>query len=276
MIYFPHAKINLGLQVIEKRKDGFHNIVSGLYPIGWCDILEIIEKPQLSFRATGLDIPGDEEHNLCLKAYRRLKQQFDIPPVYIHLHKVVPIGAGLGGGSADAAFTLKGLNQIFSLGIPQTQLKKIAAELGSDCPFFIDGHPSLATGVGDQLDEIEVSVPGEYLVVITPPVQVNTGLAYSMLTPKKPDINLKRALTKPGDGWSGSIKNDFEGPIFDSHPVIQKAKEILLDQGANYASMSGSGSSVFGFFDEDPGEVEGWFGPEYMVFRQAIGFKTHY
>ena len=270
MIYFPHAKINLGLQVIEKRDDGFHNIVSGLYPINWCDILEIIEKPELSFRVSGLDIPGNEHENLCLKAYHLVKQQFDIPPVYIHLHKVVPIGAGLGGGSSDAAFTLKGLNQIFELGIAQDQLKQMAGELGSDCAFFIDSKPALATGVGDQLEEIEVAVPGKYLVVVTPPVQVNTGAAYKMLTPKKPEVDLKKVLNSPGDIWSDLIANDFEGPIFEMYPIIAQIKETLLTRGATYASMSGSGSSVYGFFDKEPLEVKHWFGVGYTAWGQVV------
>lgn len=268
MIYFPHAKINLGLQVIEKREDGFHNIISGLYPIGWCDILEIIEKPALSFRVTGLDIPGEDRDNLCLKAYHLVKDEFDIPSVYIHLHKVVPIGAGLGGGSSDAAFTLLGLNQSFQLGMSVEQLKQMAARLGSDCAFFIQGEPGLATGLGDQLEKMEVAIPGKYLMVVTPPVQVNTGAAYNMLTPKQPVVNLRTALNT--SQWSGSVTNDFEGPIFQKYPVIAGVKNTLLDAGANYASMSGSGSSVYGFFDEEPLGSEDWFGSEYMVWRQKL------
>ena len=268
MIYFPHAKINLGLQVIEKREDGFHNIISGIYPIGWCDILEIIENPALSFRVTGLDIPGDDRDNLCLKAYHLVKDKFDIPPVYIHLHKVVPIGAGLGGGSSDAAFTLLGLNQSFQLGMSVEQLKQMAAKLGSDCAFFIQGEPALATGLGDQLEKIKVAIPGKYLMVVTPPVQVNTGTAYSMLTPKQPTVDLRTALHT--SQWPGSVTNDFEGAIFQKYPVIAGVKNTLLDAGANYASMSGSGSSVYGFFDEEPLEGENWFGSEYMVWRQKL------
>lgn len=269
MIYFPHAKINLGLQVIEKREDGFHNIVTGLFPIGWCDILEIIEKPELSFRTSGLKIPGDDRDNLCIKAYHLVKMQFDIPPVYIHLHKVVPIGAGLGGGSSDAVFTLKALNQIFELGISPDQLKQMAGELGSDCAFFIKGVPALATGIGDQLAKIDIAPPGKYLVVVTPPVKVDTGLAYKLLSPRKPDIDLKEALNSHRDQWSELITNDFEGPIFEKYPAIKQIKQILLEAGATYACMSGSGSSVFGFFDKEQ-DFDNWFGTDHQVWVQSF------
>jgi 4-diphosphocytidyl-2-C-methyl-D-erythritol kinase len=270
MIYFPNAKINLGLQVIEKREDGFHNIITCLYPVGWCDILEIMEQPVMSFKTTGLNIPGDQQDNLCLKAYYLVKEQFDIPPIYMHLHKVVPIGAGLGGGSSDAAFTLLGLNQMFKLAMSNSELIRLAAKLGSDCAFFIKDKPALATGIGDQLEQIDITTPGKYLLIVMPPVQVDTGMAYQMLKPKIPTVDLKTALNGPKDQWPGSITNDFEDPIFMVHPAIAGIKEKLLGAGANYASMSGSGSSVYGFFDEEPMGSEDWFGPDYMVWRQEL------
>jgi len=269
MVLFPHAKINLGLQVIEKRQDGFHNIVSCFYPIGWCDVLEIIEKPELTFKATGLDIPGHRNQNLCLKAYHLLREQFHLSPVYIHLHKVIPIGAGLGGGSSDAAFMLKGLDRLFSLSLSPQELKELAAALGSDCAFFIESRPALATGKGEQLEEIEISAPGKYLVVVTPPVQVDTGAAYGMLTPKKPAVDLREALSSPPGQWSGLITNDFEGPVFDRYPAIGRIKQTLLEAGAVYASMSGSGSSVYGFFDQEQ-ECEGWFGSDHLTWVQKL------
>lgn len=269
MVIFPHAKINLGLQVIEKRQDRFHNIVSCFYPIGWCDVLEIIEKPELSFRATGLDIPGNSNDNLCLKAYHLLQERFNLPPVYIHLHKVIPIGAGLGGGSSDGAFMLKGLNQLFDLDLSQQELKVLAATLGSDCAFFIEDKPALATGKGERLEEIEIALKGKYLVVVAPPIQVNTGAAYSMLKPKKPAVDLREALNRPPDQWSELITNDFEGPVFEKYPAIRQVKKALLEAGAVYASMSGSGSSVYGVFDEEQ-DFEGWFEEGYLVWGQSL------
>ena len=245
MVVFPHAKINLGLQVVEKRHDGFHNIVSGLYPIGWSDVLEILPAEQLSFKSTGLEIPGNHQDNLCIKAYQLLKETHDIPPVMIHLHKVIPMGAGLGGGSSDAAFTLKGLNQLFTLELSDAILEQMAARLGGDCAFFIQGKPALATEKGDHLTRPLPGLPNGYLVVVTPPVQVNTAHAYSMIRPATPTIDLRKALDQPPGQWQQLIKNDFELPVFEKYPEIARLKSTLIDKGAFYASMSGSGSSVF-------------------------------
>ncbi len=269
MIFFPHAKINLGLQVIEKRLDGFHNIISCLYPIKWCDVLEIIEEKEQRFSSSGLDIPGNPDENLCMKAYHLLRDAFDIPPVYIHLHKVVPIGAGLGGGSADAAFTLLGLRKMFNLPLSANEMRRLASKLGSDCAFFIEDKPMMVASKGDQLEEIELSWPNSHLIVVTPPIQVNTKRAYSMLTPAVPSVNLKNALANKVLHWSGKVNNDFEGPVFQQFPLIAKIKEILLAHGAVYASLSGSGSSVFGIFkDRQPGNS--WFDKDYLVWEQAF------
>lgn len=267
MVLFPYAKINLGLQVVEKRHDGFHNIISGLYPIGWSDVLEILEADELSFRSTGLAIPGDASSNLCLQAYQLIKESYNISPVYIHLHKVVPIGAGLGGGSSDAAFTLKGLNQLFDLSLSGQELKKLAAKIGSDCAFFVDGKPALATGKGDQLEEINIPDPGKYLVVVTPPVQVNTGEAYGMINPKPAENNLAKALSEDPSGWQQLIVNDFEVAVFKRYPAIADIKTSLMEKGAIYASMSGSGSSVFGIFKEEF-DFKSWFGLDYKIWMQ--------
>lgn len=270
MVFFPHAKINLGLQVIKKRHDGFHNIISCLYPIQWCDVLEILEKPKLSLTTTGLEIPGNPQDNLCLKAYHLVKELNDIPPVHIHLHKAVPIGAGLGGGSSDAAFTLKGLQQKFDLPLSSQELKQLASQLGGDCAFFIDGTPALATGVGNQLERIDLSLPkGGHLVVVTPPLQVNTGKAYALLTPKDPATDLKQALKADLSQWPKLITNDFEGPVFEQFPQIARIKETLLAKGAIYASLSGSGSSVYGIFEEEQ-ECREWFGPDFRVWQEAL------
>ncbi len=269
MIMFPHAKINLGLQVIEKRLDGFHNIVSCLYPIKWCDVLEIIEDNEQRFSSSGLDIPGNPDENLCLKAYHLLKDIFDIPPVCIHLHKVVPIGAGLGGGSADATFTLLGLRKMFNLPLSENEMRRLASKLGSDCSFFIKGKSMMVAGKGDQLEEIELSWPNSHLIIVTPPIQVNTRKAYSMLIPAVPSVNLKNALTSKVSHWSGTINNDFEGPVFQHFPLIAKIKEVLLAQGAIYASLSGSGSSVYGIF-KNKRSGRSWFDDDYSVWEQAF------
>jgi len=269
MVLFPHAKINLGLQVIEERDDGLHNIVSCLYPINWCDMLELIEEKELRFTMSGLDIPGSTNDNLCFKAYHLIKDQFDIPPIHIHLHKVVPIGAGLGGGSSDAAFTLLGLQKMFDLPLSATDLRQLASKLGSDCAFFIGDKPVMATGKGDELEEIELSGTEEYLVVVTPPIQVNTGKAYSMLSPSLPTTNLKNDLFNNISQWSQSITNDFEATVFQQYPAISRIKEVLLEQGALFASLSGSGSSVFGIF-KDKSSVRSWFDDDYLVWEQAF------
>jgi len=269
MVLFPHAKINLGLQVVEKRHDGFHNIISGLYPIGWSDVLEILPSEQLSFKATGLEIPGNHHDNLCLKAYQLLKEAYDIPPVMIHLHKVIPMGAGLGGGSSDAAFTLRALNQLFGLELSNPHLEEMAAELGGDCAFFIQGEPALATEKGDHLTRPLPALPNGYLAVVTPPLQVNTAEAYGMIRPASATIDLLEALKQPPEQWQQLIRNDFEPPVFEKHPEIAHLKSTLIEKGALYASMSGSGSSVFGIFGETP-DAEGWFGEEHKIWVERI------
>ena len=269
MVLFPHAKINLGLQVIAKRRDGFHNIISCLYPIGWCDVLELIEEKELRFTSSGLDIPDSPMDNLCVRAYHLIKDKFDIPPVHIHLHKIVPIGAGLGGGSSDAAFTLVGLRNMFDLPLSDEDLRQLISKLGSDCAFFVEGKPVIATGKGDELENIELSFPGRYLVVVTPPIQVNTAEAYSMLKPKTPSSDLKEALAQNIAQWAQSITNNFEAPVFKQFSILARTKEILLKQGALYASLSGSGSSVYGIFKEKP-DLTSWFGADCLVWEQGL------
>jgi 4-diphosphocytidyl-2-C-methyl-D-erythritol kinase len=270
MVLFPHAKINLGLQVIKKRHDGLHNIVSCIYPIGWCDILEIIVGAELSFTGSGLEIPGDPNDNLCLQAYHLLKESFDLPPVHMHLHKAIPIGAGLGGGSSDAAFTLKGLRELFDLPLADFELERYASDLGSDCPFFIGDQAAIATGIGDQLERIELDLSDLYLLVVTPPVHVNTGEAYGMLTPKKAEHDLKSHLRRPPAEWTKLVINDFEGPIFAKDPLISDIKEKMLAKGAIYSSLSGSGSSVYGIFEESL-EVAQWFPEDHLIWTQELG-----
>lgn len=250
MIAFPNAKINLGLNILEKRPDGFHNIESVFYPIDLCDILEVVEsKDTTEFEASGLLINGKTEDNLCLKAYHLLKEKFELPPIKIHLHKIIPIGAGLGGGSSDAAFMLKMLNTQFDLELTNLQLFEFAKKLGADCSFFIYNNPLLGIERGDQFEEIKLDLSGYYLFVVTPNLFVNTSLAYSEVTPNYPEFSIRDIIRQPMETWREMLTNDFEKSVFKKIPEIEKVKEKLFQMGAKYASMSGSGSSIFGIFD---------------------------
>jgi len=252
MISFPNAKINLGLNILSKRTDGYHDIESCLYPVPFTDVLEIIPSNQFSFTNSGLVVDNDCGDNLCIKAYKLIQSGYDIPTVSMHLHKVIPMGAGLGGGSSDAAFTLKMLNELFELRITNDQLKEFAAELGSDCPFFIDNQPALATGTGTALSLIPLALKGKYLVLVFPGLSISTAEAYANVKSDKPSVELKEVLKLPITGWKDQLQNDFEASIFPNHPLLSKVKEQLYDQGATYAAMSGSGSTLFGIFDHKP------------------------
>jgi len=250
MIVFPNAKINIGLQITEKREDGYHNIHSCFYPMPWCDVLEIVESKKFRFESSGIAIPGKAEENLCVKAYQMLKKDFQLPPVDIHLHKQIPIGAGLGGGSADASFALKCLNDLFHLFLADSLLEDYAAQLGSDCPFFIQNRPVLAAGRGDEFEPIQIDLKGKYLVLIAPPIHVATATAYAGVQPKQPDINLKEWIEEqPLQLWKDKISNDFEASVFQQYPQIAEIKDKLYEMDALYASMSGSGACVYGIFE---------------------------
>ncbi|MEI6764537.1 MAG: 4-(cytidine 5'-diphospho)-2-C-methyl-D-erythritol kinase [Bacteroidota bacterium] len=262
MIRFPNCKINIGLNIVSKRSDGYHDIESIFIPVNWCDVLEIIPAsdsiPRLFL--SGIELDGETEDNLCFKAFRLLEKSVHIPPVHIHLLKNIPSGAGLGGGSSDGAFTLLMLDELFGLGIGTAELKNIALQLGSDCPFFIDNIPALATGRGDILSPITISLRGLHIVIIKPPVHVSTALAYSKVVLGKTFASLASAITKPIPEWRNNIVNDFESPVFAAHPILASIKEDLYRQGALYASMSGSGSAVYGIFKEKPGPEIGFPG----------------
>ena len=253
MLSFPNAKINIGLNVISKREDGFHDIESLLYPIPWRDVLEIIKSDKFKFSISGLTIETEGKDNLCVRAYDLLKQDFDLSPVEIHLHKVIPMGAGLGGGSSDAAHTLRILNHLFELNLLSDQLQSYAAKLGSDCPFFIDNIPALAIETGTILTSFPVSLSGYYLAVIYPGVHVGTKEAYAGILPEHPELSLSEKLNLPVPEWKDQIENDFEKSVFKKYPIIGEIKQEILDKGAVYAAMSGSGSAVYGLFDENPG-----------------------
>lgn len=255
MICYPNAKINLGLNILRKRADGFHDIESVFYPVNWRDILEIVPvegaDATVEFTSSGIDIPGDPTHNLCTRAYQILQADHLMPSVKIHLHKIVPIGAGLGGGSADASFTLSMLNEMFELGLSNSQLERYAEKLGSDCPFFIKNKPAYVTGKGETMAEIDVDLSAYKIVLINPQIHIGTAEAYSNVKPEVPEVSLKSIIERPVQEWKGELKNDFENSVFPNHRRIETLKNQLYDQGAHYASMTGSGSTVFGIFDAE-------------------------
>ncbi len=270
MIAFPTCKINIGLCITAKRPDGFHNLQSCFYPVEWGDVLEVIHTPEtkLTFTSSGLPIPGDPTQNLCIRAYELLRQDFDLPPVQIHLHKIVPIGAGLGGGSADAAFALKLLNEQFSLNLSGTQLEGYARLLGSDCAFFIQNRPLYCTEKGDVFSEITVDLSGYHIMLVYPNLAISTAEAYAGIQPRQPEIALYDQLLSPINTWQNSIHNDFEDSLFLKYPDLARIKNQLYETGAIYASMSGSGSTVYGIFNA-PADVPNQFST-YCVWKGKL------
>jgi len=252
MLLFPNAKINIGLNIVEKRPDGFHNLESCFYPVGWTDVLEVVRSESFAFSSGGLAIPGDPAHNLCVRAYERLKQDFDLPPVRMHLHKIVPIGAGLGGGSADAAFALKLLNDEFALGLTPEQLETYARPLGSDCAFFVRNQPVYCVEKGDVFEDIGVSLTGYTAVLVYPNLAISTAEAYAGVRPRLPAVPLRALLEAPVETWRQHVRNDFEESLFPKYPLLERLKAELYEQGAVYASMSGSGSTLYGIFGQPP------------------------
>ncbi|HEV7780282.1 MAG TPA: 4-(cytidine 5'-diphospho)-2-C-methyl-D-erythritol kinase [Chitinophagaceae bacterium] len=257
MIVFPNCKINLGLSVLYKRSDGYHDLETIFYPLPLTDSLEIIENrqfknPSFPFSSSGLPVAGNPASNLCVKAYRLLKKDFPgLPPLLIHLHKVIPSGAGLGGGSADAAFALQVINKIGKLELSNERLMQYAAELGSDCPFFIVNKPCFARGRGEILEEIELDLSAYRLVIVNPGIHVDTGRAFLDIQPAAPEKTLKEIIAGPAERWKDELCNDFEKVIFPQHRRIVDIKDRFYTKGAVYASMSGSGSTVFGLFAKD-------------------------
>lgn len=250
MVSFPPCKINLGLKVLRKRPDGYHDIETCFYPVPWTDILEVIIADKFEFTSTGLTIAGKEEDNLCVKAYRLLQNDFQLKPVKIHLHKIVPMGAGLGGGSSDAAFTLTTLNELYQLNLSLQQLTQYAAQLGSDCAFFLQPRPMIGTGRGEVLSSLEVDLKNYHLVIVKPPIHVSTAEAYRGVMLDEHGASIATILQQPLQKWKETLINHFEKSVFENHPEIKAIKEKLYAQGAVYASMSGSGSSVFGIFEK--------------------------
>jgi len=252
MLVFPNCKINLGLSIVEKRKDGFHNIETIFHPVPLSDVLEIIPAVdgETTFSSSGIPIPDPAAQNLCIKAYNLLNEDFDLGTVKMHLHKTIPMGAGLGGGSSDAAHTLTLLNELFELKLSQTQLLDYASVLGADCPFFILNETVFAFERGDKFKKLKVDLERYMIVIVKPEVHVGTVEAYAGVKPEPKTIPLNRIIEIPIHKWKENLKNDFEENIFFKHPEIEKIKNKLYENGATYASMSGSGSSVFGLFEK--------------------------
>ena len=250
MIVYPHSKINLGLHIIRKRADEFHELETLFYPLDLCDALEIIPATdgKTEFTSTGIHIPGDGAENLCVKAWKLMQSDYALPNVKIHLHKMIPVGAGLGGGSSDAAFSLRALNDLFSLKLPEEKLQQYAQQMGSDCSFFLGNSPAYATGRGEIMESYPISLKGYSLVLVKPNIHVSTADAYAGIAPKQPEKQLKEILRLPPEKWKDILVNDFEKTIFNKFPEIGEIKSRMYDSGAVYACMSGSGSSVFGIF----------------------------
>ena len=248
MISFPNAKINLGLHVVEQRTDGFHNIETVFYPVSLFDILEIIpsEKEGVEFTSSGLPMPDDANANLITKAYQLFSSNH--PGIQIHLHKVIPMGAGLGGGSSDGANTTKMLSDLWKLDLSVQQLQDLARQLGSDCAFFIENKPVYATGKGDQFEPIDLDLSIYQIVIVVPPVHMSTPEAYSLVNPQKPEVEIREIIRLPVEQWKNQLINNFEEPVMKKHPIIREIREELYNQGAIYAAMSGSGAAVFGLF----------------------------
>ncbi|HEY4156196.1 MAG TPA: 4-(cytidine 5'-diphospho)-2-C-methyl-D-erythritol kinase [Puia sp.] len=249
MIGFPPAKINLGLSVLSRRSDGFHNLETVFYPVRLRDILEIIPASGNTLRISGLPVPGDPKDNLLWRAYKLLKSGFpQIPPVEIQLFKSIPSGAGLGGGSSDAACMLNLLNTCFDLNIPGEKLASYALSLGSDCPFFLNPSPSFARGRGEILEPVSLDLSGYSILLVHPGKPVSTAWAYSRIRPAGATFSIKELMAEPPANCRDRLQNDFEIPVFQQYPELQKIKTALYEAGALYASLSGSGSSLFGIF----------------------------
>ena len=258
MICFPNAKINLGLNVVSRRDDGFHDIDTVMVPVGFCDILEIIpaQRDTAEFSLSGLEVPGSSEDNLCMKALGMFRAFRPGPQVSMHLHKVIPAGSGLGGGSSDAAFTLKALNQVLHEELSEVELTGMSSGLGSDCAFFIRNRAARATGRGEVLQEIHVDLSGKEILLVIPRIHVSTAWAYSRIKPGRHDNSPAEIVLMGMGQWKENLVNDFEAPVFEAHPVLQEIRDRLYSLGAEYAAMSGSGSAIYGIFMDMPLNLE--------------------
>ena len=264
MITFPNAKINLGLNIVEKRPDGYHNLETIFYPINLQDALEVTRREnndkEYTLHISGSPLECEPEDNLVVKAYKLLKKDYPgLLPVDIHMYKHIPAGAGLGGGSSDAACMIKLLNDKFSLGLSTERMEEYAVKLGADCAFFIRNKPVFATGIGNLFEPVELSLKGYHIILIKPDIFVSTRDAFAEIKPVRPAVSLKEIVKQPMETWKHSMKNDFEDSVFKKFPEIAAIKDELYDLGAVYAAMSGSGSSVYGIFKAPIENVEDKF-----------------
>jgi 4-diphosphocytidyl-2-C-methyl-D-erythritol kinase len=250
MLAFANAKINLGLNVIEKRPDGYHDIETVFYPIKLYDVVELTDAPETSCLVKGIDVPGNMADNICMKALKSIQTDFDLPEQQITLLKNIPVGAGLGGGSSDAAHLVKLLNNKFKLGLSLAAMEDYVRPLGADCSFFIRNEPAYAFGVGDELNPIAIDLSNFFLVLVKPPVHVSTADAYAGIKPTIPSRSVKDLIHLPVKEWKSCLKNDFETSVFSKYPEIEQIKSKLYQSGALFSLMSGSGSSVFAIFDQ--------------------------
>lgn len=273
MLLLPDCKINIGLNVVARRPDGYHDLETVFYPLPLRDNLEIKVRKDAAEPYTlqlgGVPVEGDASNNLVVKVYSLLKTEFDLPPVDIFLYKNIPMGAGLGGGSSDAAYMMKGLNELFDLGLSVKDMQRRVATLGADCAFFVADRPAYATGIGDVLTPISLSLKGKYIVLVKPDVFISTKEAYAHVVPKKTDFPLIEAINQPMETWRHTIVNDFEASVFPHHPQLPAIKQTLYDMGAVYAAMSGSGSTLFGLFDRPVPEAKSVFA-SHFVYEQKI------
>ncbi len=252
MILFPPAKINLGLHILNKRNDGYHELETAMIPIPFTDILEILPSKKFEFKQSGIPIPGDIDSNLCVKAYLLMKEKYNIPPIFIHLKKIIPMGGGLGGGSSDASFILKGINTLFSLNLSNEILENLASQLGSDCPFFIQNIPQIAKGRGEILSKTTIDLTGYYLKIINIGIHVGTKEAFEGVQFSKNTKTVSEIVTQPIETWKTELENDFEKTVFAIYPELLEVKKQLYKEGAIYTSMSGSGSTLYGIFGKEP------------------------
>lgn len=256
MVVFPNAKINIGLNITDRRKDGYHSILSVFYPIGLCDVLEFVEAGNNLddiLTISGLPIQGTADQNLCVKALKLVREVYPIPPLRLHLHKVIPMGAGLGGGSADGSFFLKALNTHYKIGLSINMLKELALELGSDCPFFIENKPAAVSGRGEVMKNIEVDLKGKFIVVIFSDAHISTLKAYQNIISNIPETSPQEVVEgREIAKWKKYLSNDFEPYAFRVYPSLSDHKKALYEAGAEFASMTGSGSAVYGIFEAPP------------------------
>ena len=269
MTIFPCAKINLGLNIVGVRNDGYHNIETVFYPIPLYDALEMNQMDEkfpstapCDLKITGNPVEGNENDNLVLKAYRLLAADFDLPRIHLHLYKHIPSQAGLGGGSSDAAYTIRLINERFKLNLSVAEMENYAAKIGADCAFFITSAPAYATGIGNELSPAchpKSSLNGHYLAIVKPNIAVSTKEAYAEIAAKAPSKCCRDIVSQPVDTWRNELFNDFELPVFKKYPELSRIKEQLYEHGALYASMSGSGSAIYGIFKACPIDIETLF-----------------